>query len=253
ATPRRRCAMGRPAPAARGRACARCLRCRRWRSRWPCWWSRASSSAFEVVGVVEDVLYARNAGATPVVYLAWEQSIPVGVTLHVRARTAAAEVVEPVRRAEREAGVELFLVRPLARIRHDAAFPQRLTGTLLSIFGVVALVLASVGLYGVVAYGVAQRTHEIGVRMALGARPDEVRAMVVGGGVRLAGVGVAFGVAIALAGSRLITTLLYGVSAADPLTYLGVAALLAGVTLLATWLPARRASRVDPMVALRSE
>ncbi|HEX8209906.1 MAG TPA: ABC transporter permease [Longimicrobium sp.] len=214
---------------------------------------REGRGVVEVVGVVDDVSYARHAGLRPLVYLPWEQSIDVGVALQVRARGDAAQVVEPVRRAARVAGVELVAARTLSQMRRDAAFPQRLTGTLLSIFGAVALALASVGVYGVVAYGVAQRTREIGVRIALGARPGDVSAMVVAGGARLAAIGVAVGVAIALGASQLLSTLLFGVGAADPLTYGGVAALLLGMTLLATWIPARRASRVDPMVALRSE
>ncbi|HEX8359029.1 MAG TPA: ABC transporter permease [Longimicrobium sp.] len=214
---------------------------------------REGRGVVEVVGVVEDMVYARHTGARPMVYLPWEQSVRTDVTLQVRARGDAAPIVEPVRRAARTADAELFGLRTLTQLRRDAAYPQRLTGTLLTIFGAVALVLASVGLYGVVAYGVAQRTREIGVRIALGARPVDVRGMVVRGGVRLAAIGVAVGIAIALAGSQLISTLLFGVGTADPLTYGVVAALLMAVTLLATWLPARRASRVDPMVALRSE
>jgi putative ABC transport system permease protein len=214
---------------------------------------RPGRGVVEVVGVVEDIVYARHTGARPTVYLPWEQSIPVSVSLQVRARGDAAPIVEPVRRAADAAGAELFGARTLRQLRREAAFPQRLTGTLLSIFGAVALVLASVGLYGVVAYGVAQRTREIGVRIALGAQPSDVRGMVVRGGVRLAAIGVVVGLLIALAGAQLISTLLFGVGAADPLTYGVVASLLMAVTLVATWLPARRASRVDPVVALRSE
>ncbi|HEX8452191.1 MAG TPA: ABC transporter permease [Longimicrobium sp.] len=214
---------------------------------------REGRGVVEVVGVVDDVNYARHAGIRPMVYLPWEQSVDVGVALQIRARGDAAPVVEPVRRAARVAGVELLAARTLSQMRRDAAFPQRLTGTLLSIFGAVALALAAVGVYGVVAYGVAQRTREIGVRIALGARPRDVRTMVVASGARLAAIGVVVGIAIALGASRLLSTLLFGVGAADPLTYGGVAALLLGMTLLATWIPARRASRVDPMVALRSE
>jgi ABC-type antimicrobial peptide transport system permease subunit len=125
--------------------------------------------------------------------------------------------------------------------------------TLLSIFAGVALVLASIGVYGLMAYSVQQRTQEIGVRMALGASPKQVRRMVVIQGMRLAIVGVILGAASALGLTRLMSSLLYGVKPWDPLTIVLVSVLLSGVTLLATYLPARRASRVDPMVALRYE
>jgi putative ABC transport system permease protein len=120
-------------------------------------------------------------------------------------------------------------------------------------FGVVALVLAAVGIYGVMAYTVAQRTQEIGIRMALGARPMLVLGMVLKDGMALVGVGLAVGVIAALALGRLVASLLYGVSATDATTYLIIAGALASVALVAIVIPARRATRVDPMQALRSE
>jgi predicted permease len=124
---------------------------------------------------------------------------------------------------------------------------------LVGVFAAAALALAAVGLYGVVAFSVARRTQEIGIRMALGARRSDVLRMILGGGARLAAVGVAFGLAASLAITRLMSSLLFGVSATDPLTFAGVALLLALVALLASYLPARRATRVDPLVALRYE
>jgi len=124
---------------------------------------------------------------------------------------------------------------------------------LLSTFAGLAIVLASVGLYGVIAYLVAQRTHEIGVRMALGARSRDVLRMVLAHGLRLVAVGVVLGLAGALALTRFLAGQLYGVRPTDPLTFVAVTALLALVALAATWLPARRAARVNPMVALRAE
>jgi len=135
----------------------------------------------------------------------------------------------------------------------DSTSDRRLNMMLFALLGSLALALATVGVYGVVAYSVSQRTHEIGVRMAIGARPGDVVRMMVSEGGRLAVAGVVLGSVAALAGARLIRGLLFEVSATDPLTFAAVAAALLGVALLASYLPARRATRVDPMIALRGE
>jgi predicted permease len=149
-----------------------------------------------------------------------------------------------------------ILVRPFiageAYVR-DALAPSKFAMALLTAFAVIAIVLAAVGLYGVIAYGVSQRTREIGVRMALGAEPRQVAGLVVGGGLRLAAIGVVVGVVAAVAASRVLASMLYGVSSSDPFTYGAIAALVGGIALLASYVPARRAVRIDPTQALRAD
>ena len=130
---------------------------------------------------------------------------------------------------------------------------SRFTMVLLAIFAVVALVLASVGIYGVISYSVAQRTHEIGIRMALGARPRQVLALVVGQVMWLAMLGVIIGLALAVASTRVLSGILFGVSTTDPVTFTVISLLLMVVAVAASSVPARRAIRIDPMIALRYE
>jgi putative ABC transport system permease protein len=130
---------------------------------------------------------------------------------------------------------------------------QRFNSTLLGAFALAALLLAAIGIYGLMAYAVAQRTREMGIRMALGARPRDVLSLVVRQGMALAIAGIALGIGGAFAATRLLASLLYGVKPTDPVTFATVVALLGAVAFLACWLPARRAARVDPTVALRAE
>lgn len=130
---------------------------------------------------------------------------------------------------------------------------ERFTMLLLGVFGVVALTLAAVGIYGMMSFGVRRRTREIGIRIALGAKPGDVLSLVVGQGMRLAVLGLAAGVAAAFVATRVMRGLLYGVSAVDPITFAGITLLLASIALCASWIPARRALATDPTTALRAE
>ena len=146
-------------------------------------------------------------------------------------------------------------VRPttLDRVISNAVWQPRFNLIPIALFAVLALTLAAVGIYGVMAYTVTQRTQEIGIRVALGARRGDVLKLMLGHGLRLALLGTVIGMAGALGLTRLMTGLLYEVKPSEPITFLGVSALLTSVTLLACWLPAHRAAKLDPMVALRTE
>jgi putative ABC transport system permease protein len=167
---------------------------------------------------------------------------PLSLAAAVRAQVAALNKDQAV-----------FNVRTMEQTVAQTVAPRRFSMLLLTVFAVVALALASLGIYGLMSYAVAQRTREIGVRMALGAEVSDVLRLVLGQGMKLALVGVALGLVASLALTRLMKTLLFGVSATDPVTFAVIALLLTGVALLACWLPARRATKVDPLVALRCE
>ena len=175
----------------------------------------------------------------------------------VLARTSgeAAPLLAAIRRTLAELDPDLALERPMPMDEMIAATlgPQQLAAALIGSFGVIGLLLSAIGLYGVLSYHVGQRTREIGIRIALGARARAVTAMVMRHGTRLALIGIVIGVVVSVAATRLLASLLYGVSATDGLTFASVCILLSAVAILASWLPARRATRVDPTVALRAE
>ncbi len=147
----------------------------------------------------------------------------------------------------------LYDAKSLEEVVGDSMAARRFTMVLLAVFAGLALLLSSIGIYGVISYVVGQRTNEIGIRIALGAQQRDVLRLMLGEGMKMALLGVAIGIAVALGLTHLMVNILFGVSATDPLTFLGVATLLVLVALTACWIPARRATRVDPLVALRYE
>ena len=219
----------------------------------------------EIVGVVADTKHtALDSLARPTIYWAMRQFPTNFMTLVVRGECptgASADACDPMRlvpaitREVRalDPNQPLADVKPLDAYLGQSVAQRRFSMTLLGIFSGVALLLAAVGIYGVLAYSVAQRTREIGVRMALGARDATVATMVVREALGVVGIGLVIGVGGALALTRVLASLLYEVSPTDPLTFIGVAVVLGAVALTASYLPARRAARVDPIVALRQE
>ena len=210
----------------------------------------------EVIGIAETAkLFSLSEDPQPVCYTPVLQAYEPAMILNVRASADASALLEPVRRRVQELDSTLPLVRVLTAdtLLDQTLWAPRMTAALLLIFGFIALALAAVGLYGVMSYSVSRRTHEFGIRMALGAGSRDVLRLVLRQGMLLVAAGLGTGLVVALAATRFIASLLYGVSAADPLTYAGVPLVLAATALLAAYLPARRATRVEPMIALRYE
>jgi predicted permease len=205
-----------------------------------------------VVGVAGDIRFRSLREATPTIYVPWQQGL---WQFSYAARTTGdpIAVLQTIRRAAREVepGLDLWHARTLEDHLAEPFTEPRLSAYLLSSFGLVALVLAALGLYGVMATSVRDRTRDFGVRMALGATPGRVLAEVLGHALVVTAIGTAAGLAGALAGSRLLVSLLYGVSPTDPATLLLSSVALIAVAVVAAYLPARRATKIDPMVALR--
>jgi predicted permease len=213
---------------------------------------------YEIVGLVKDAKYATQREETrPTMYFPWRQHARslFGANFYLRVNGDPAAVVAAIRQAMREVEPNL----PLSNIKTQVEQAdktlrmERLFAKLVTLFGLLAQQLASIGLFGVLAYAVSQGTHEIGIRMALGASRRDVLRLVLGQGMRLVLLGAALGLAGAFAAARVLNSLLFGVRATDPLTWAAATVFWLLVALLACWLPARRATNVDPLIALRCE
>jgi len=214
-----------------------------------------------VVGVVKDVKEDRFnfRVARPVWYVPYAQQPfpppPLPLNLVVRTNGNWGDVAASVRAAVRavDGSQPIANVMPLRQQLTDVLIGERFSAVLMGALAAMGLLLAALGLYGVIAYSVGQRTGEIGLRMALGARPRDILGLVIGEGAWMVGAGLALGAAGGWALTRLLEANLYGISSADPATFVSVAVVLCSVALLACFVPARRASRIEPMAALRCE
>jgi putative ABC transport system permease protein len=209
-----------------------------------------------VVGVVGDVRHTGlDEEPKPEMFYPYLQSPLSFMTLMVRSTTDEQSLRASIQREIRAVDPDLpvYGIKSMEQLISESVSPRRLNMILLTTFAIVALVLAALGIYGVMAYSVSQRTHEIGIRMALGAQRGDVLKMIVGQGMILTLTGIGIGLAASFGLTRLMASLLYGVTATDPLTFIVVALVLGTVALMASFIPARRATRVDPMEALRYE
>ena len=216
----------------------------------------ADSEWLTVIGVVGDVVTNRDGTVYPTFYKTTNQLASWwNWRLAVRTESPPLELAVAVRRAVRsiDSTVPDFEITTVEQALAKLDRPRKFQTEMIGAFAVTALLLAALGLYGLMSYLVAQRTKEIGIRVALGARRRDVLKLVIGQGMTVALTGVSLGSAAALAVTQLMKSLLFGVNATDPTTFAGVAALLATVALLACYLPARRATKIDPTVALRRE
>ncbi|HWB99855.1 MAG TPA: ABC transporter permease, partial [Bryobacteraceae bacterium] len=215
---------------------------------------RIRQRVYEIVGVAGDVRHGgldKQAGAT--IYVPYLQIPNMRMSLVLRTAAEPKGMIRAAKQVIYEVDKDqpVFNIRTMQEVLAGSQASPRFTLLLLGVFAGVALLLASLGIYGVISYTVTQRTHEIGIRMALGARTLDVLGMVVGQGMFLTGIGIAAGLTAALAVTRLLSSLLYGVSTRDPLVFGGTSALLAAVALAASLLPARRAAKLDPIRSLR--
>jgi putative ABC transport system permease protein len=210
----------------------------------------------EIIGVVRDVRHAAlETPARAMTYWPYPELAYSGMTLVVRAETEPLALAETLRQQvlALDSDQPIADVSTMNQLLADSTSRARFSTMLLVVFAGVALVLAAVGIFGVMSYGVSERTHEIGLRMALGAQPSDVRSMIVRQGMVLTLIGIVTGLTAAFGLTRVMISLLYGVSATDPLTFAVISIVLVFVALSACYLPARRATKVDPMIAIRYE
>jgi ABC-type antimicrobial peptide transport system permease subunit len=209
-----------------------------------------------IIGVVSDVLQDKiETKAAPELYRPMAQDSNRRIRLVIRASGDMAALKSAVRGVVRsiDANQPVYEMLTMEERFAGAIAPRRLNLMLLGTFAGLALLLAAVGIYGVMSYVVSQRTHEIGVRMALGAQRADILQLIINQGMMLVGVGVGAGIIAALALTTSLRSLLYGIGARDPIAFLAAPVVLLGVALLACWFPARRATKADPMLALRCE
>ena len=208
------------------------------------------------MGVVKTGKY-RTLGEDPLpfVYYPHRQDYRGAMKILVRGKGETNALLNIVRDEIRtlDPALSVYDVKTLNEHMGVSLFPLRMAAATLGVFGLMAFLLAMVGVYGFIAYSVSQRTHEFGVRMALGARPADVLRLVINHGMLLTAIGVAVGLATSFGLSRFLTFLLYGISPVDPMTFVGISLGLATTAFIASFIPARRATKVDPMVALRHE
>ena len=216
---------------------------------------REDRQELQVVGVVPDTVYTSTIEheRPPTYYLLLAQNFESGVTLHVRAADSPLALLPGIRDAVRQVDSQLALERPqlLGDVLDRTLSTQRMLATLVGLFGGVALLLAALGLYGVMAHAATQRTAEIGIRLAMGAQPASIVSLLLAQSVRLLGIGAAIGLTGALAGTRYIESQLFGVTATDLVTFVSACVVLAIAGLTASLIPALYAMRIDPVIALR--
>src|SRR5205814_5407232 len=209
----------------------------------------------EIVGVVGDIhLTSLKTSAQPQLYMPHQQFAISSLSLLVRSTISPTSLTTSLRNAgsELDKDVPLYRARPLVEYVSSSIAQPRFNAILVALFAGLALLLAAAGIFGVMSYAVTQRTHEIGIRLALGAQRGDVLRLIFGEGMRLVALGAVVGIALVFAVGRLLSNLLYGIGGSDPVTIFSVTILLGLVAFLAFWLPARRASGVGPVVALRS-